>query len=105
MSRFGGVFRPLQKRTCDPYTIYSIPGGSGAIRTLYAVFREGVTKHHYTRSDRTRPSPSALYSVRIARAVLEGFERICRFLLVFFEVKKVQIVADLRQTTFHSYKT
>ena len=52
------------------------------------MFREGVTKHHYTRSDRPLPSPSAIYSVRIARAVLEGFERICRFLLVFFWSKR-----------------
>ena len=40
------------------------------------MFGKGVTKQHYTLSDRTRPSPNAAYSVRIARAVSEGFGRI-----------------------------
>ena len=68
-----GSPKPLKKRTCDPYTIYSIPWGWGKIRTLYTVFREGVTKHHYTCTDWPWPSRFTVYSVRIAFAFLEGF--------------------------------
>ena len=69
---------PLQKRICVSTTIRSTSWGWSAIRSCIVVFGEGVTKHHYTWSDWTWPSPSAVYSVRIACAVLEGFWWICR---------------------------